>query len=330
MYSGVGMIHVTLYSREDCHLCEIAKQYLTELQLTIPHQLTVVDVDGDIKLKQEYGFNVPVILVGPYKLSPPIDKKDIEISLLAVKHSQEQEEKLNQAIKDRQVQIPVNWTKADSLSRWLSKHYLAIFNLLVFIYVGLPFLAPVLMKVNLPQPAKVIYRAYSFVCHQFAFRSWFLFGEQYAYPRAEANVHSLVSYQQATGLTGDDLFAARDFIGNSVLGYKVALCERDVAIYGGILLFGILFAISRRKFKSIHWIFWIILAIVPIGLDGFSQLISQLPLNILPYRESTPILRTLTGFLFGFITAWFGYPYVEESMSENSKYMDDKFVRSKK
>jgi hypothetical protein len=46
-----------------------------------------------------------------------------------------------------------------------------------------------------------------------------------------------------------------------------------------------------------------------------------LPFGLLPYRESTPFFRIMTGFLFGFITAWFGYPYVNESMTENQKYL---------
>jgi uncharacterized membrane protein len=196
--------------------------------------------------------------------------------------------------------------------------------------VGIPFLAPVLMKVGATTPAQVIYHAYGYVCHQFAFRSWFLFGKQVAYPRAEAGVTGLISYQEATGLNGYDLLSARAFVGNAQLGYKVALCERDVAIYGGILLFGILFAVLRRKIKSVHWIVWILIGIVPIGLDGFSQLISQPPLYLIPFRESTPILRVVTGFLFGFLTAWFGYPYVEESMIENRKFMDGKFTQALK
>jgi len=322
------MIKVTLYTRNDCHLCEIAQQYLEELQSTIPHQLQIIDVDSDTRLKSLYGFNVPVVLVGPYKLSAPIEKRDLEISLLAVQHSQEQEQKLDKAIEEGKLLVPVNWTKADTFGHWLSKHYLAVFNILVFLYVGLPFLAPVLMEVNVVGPAQAIYRVYGFVCHQFAFRSWFLFGEQAAYPRAEAGVQGLISFQEATGLNGADLLSARAFLGNAQLGYKVALCERDVAIYGGILLFGILFAIFRRRIKPIHWVVWILIGIIPIGIDGFSQLISQLPLNLLPYRESTPILRSLTGFLFGFMTAWFGYPYVEESMRENMKFLEVKLSQA--
>ncbi len=322
------MIEVTLYTRNDCHLCEVAQSYLDELQPVIPHHLTTIDVDSDAKLKSIYGFNVPVVTIGPYKLVAPIEKKDLEVTLRAVQQSQDQEARLDKAIAEGRLKIPVFWKKSDSLSLWLSNHYLAFFNVLVFIYLGLPFLAPVLMHFGIIAPANIIYRAYSFVCHQFAFRSWFLFGPQAAYPRAEAAVHGLISFQQATGLNGYDLLSARAFIGNAQLGYKIALCERDIAIYGGILLFGIIFSAFRGKIKPIHWAIWILIGIVPIGLDGFSQLMSQPPINLLPLRESTPFLRTLTGFLFGFMTAWFGYPYVEESMKENRKYLEGKFSQA--
>jgi uncharacterized membrane protein/glutaredoxin len=324
------MIKVTMYSRKDCHLCDLAQKYLEELQADVPHQVNIIDVDGDAKLRTIYGFDVPVILIGPYKLNAPIEKKDIEISLKAVQHSLDQDAKLNKAIEEGRLQIPVNWTRSDGISLWLSKHYLAFFNIFIFLYVGIPFLAPALMKIGITSIAQIIYRAYGYVCHQFAFRSWFLFGPQLAYPRAEARVSSLISYQQATGLDGFDLLSARAFIGNPQLGFKIALCERDVAIYGGILLFGILYAFLRRKrkIKALHWVLWILIAIFPIGLDGFSQLISQPPLSIIPFRESTPALRALTGLLFGFFTAWFGYPYVEESMVENQKFLDGKFTQA--
>lgn len=324
------MIKVILYSRKDCHLCEVAQKTLDELQASIPHHLTVIDVDSDVKLKNLYGFNVPVVQVGPYKLSAPIERKDLEISLRAVQHSQDQETQLTKEIEQGRLQIPISWSKSDGISLWLSKHYLALFNILISLYVGIPFLAPVLMKVGATAPAQVIYRAYGYVCHQFAFRSFFLFGQQVAYPRAEAGVIGLTSFQQATGINGAGLLEARAFIGNSALGYKVALCERDVAIYVGILIFGLLFGLFRRKIRPLHWILWILIGIVPIGLDGFSQLVSQPPLSLIAFRESTPLLRTLTGFLFGFITAWFGYPYVEESMIENRKFLEGKFSQALK
>jgi uncharacterized membrane protein len=72
---------------------------------------------------------------------------------------------------------------------------------------------------------------------------------------------------------------------------------------------------------------------VPIGLDGFSQLFSQIPIafiqTYLPYRESTPILRTLTGFLFGFTTAWFMFPLIEETMAETRRLFSKRIATLK-
>jgi uncharacterized membrane protein len=62
---------------------------------------------------------------------------------------------------------------------------------------------------------------------------------------------------------------------------------------------------------------WILLGLFPIGLDGGSQLLSYLPFLHFPPRESTPLLRVLTGALFGIASAWFAYPYVQESMDED-------------
>jgi hypothetical protein len=69
--------------------------------------------------------------------------------------------------------------------------------------------------------------------------------------------------------------------------------------------------------------------ILPIAFDGLSQLLSQPPLNFFAYRESTPFLRTLTGFLFGFTTAWFGLPLVEDTMVDTRKFMEEKFHRAR-
>ena len=70
--------------------------------------------------------------------------------------------------------------------------------------------------------------------------------------------------------------------------------------------------------------------IVPIAIDGFSQLLSQPPINLLPLRESTPLLRTITGMLFGMTTAWFGYPMVEETMREIRSFSQAKLSLAKK
>ena len=113
----------------------------------------------------------------------------------------------------------------------------------------------------------------------------------------------MITYEEISGQTNIDAIAARDFIGNPSTGYKVAFCERDIAIYGSIFLFGLIFSLTGRKLKSIPWYLWVVIGLIPIGIDGVSQLPSLLA-NILPgwvpQRESTPFLRTLTGGMFGF------------------------------
>ena len=212
-----------------------------------------------------------------------------------------------------------------------------VFNIFVFLYIGLPFLAPVLMRSGATTPARAIYTLYGGLCHQLSYRSFFLFGEQPVYPRAAAEIEGYQTFGQATGLDENAIFPARDFRGNDQVGYKTGLCQRDVAIYGAILLFGIVFVLAGRNIKPIPWWVWIFLGIFPIGLDGGTQLVGmavsafdgsfwETLANFFPARESTPFLRVLTGFLFGLTTAWFGYPMVEESMRETRRMLTKKFA----
>lgn len=327
------MITVTLYLRENCHLCETAKADLVSLQEEIPHRLVEINIDGNHDLLVAYGLEVPVVEVGPYRLIAPMSRDDLKMTLSAAADRVDHLTAINGDEYRKRLELGWTVSSADRFTYWLSNHYMTLFNLFVFFYLGLPFLAPFLMDLGASTPAKFIYGVYGAVCHQFAFRSWFLFGEQPVYPRVAAGLQGMIPFGVATGINEADIWAARQFIGNSILGFKVALCERDVAIYGGILLFGLIFTLTGKRIKTLPWYFWILIGMVPIGLDGFSQILSQPPfnvippLNLLPYRESTPLLRTLTGGLFGITTAWFGYPLVEESMLDTRKYMASKFAR---
>lgn len=315
------MIEVILYTRQDCHLCEETKSHILELNSEIPLNFKEIDIDHDQALVKKFGLAVPVVVAGPYTIKAPIDRLDLEVTLRAAHQRELDIAAVNEGIASGRIPVDASWNRADRFTLWLSRNWLSAFNLFTLIYVALPFLAPVLMRSGITGPANVIYKGYSFVCHQFAFRSWFLFGEQVYYPRAEASIPGVENYQLATGLDSEDLWSARSYIGSPAKGYKVALCQRDVAIYLGILMFGFVFGISKRRLFGIPWYLWILLGIVPIGLDGLSQLISQPPLSLIPYRESTPLLRVVTGFLFGFITAWFGYPIAESSMRESQDYL---------
>ena len=332
------MLTVTLYIREECHLCEQAKADLESLQEQYPHRLVEVDIDSDPALQRKYLLEIPVIEVGPYRLKAPFDRQKLMVTLGAASDRRGQLEQIGSEDYQARVKRGKSISGADRAMFWISRHYLAILNLVMLLYVGLPFLAPTFMEYGITAPARVIYTIYSPLCHQFGFRSFFLYGEQPYYPLREAGVN-VVDFETATGITGlhnpNDIsrLQARQYTGNNVVGYKVALCERDVAIYTAILFFGLLFSLTGRRFPQLHWMLWILLGLGPIGLDGFSQLFSQFDwqflASILPYRESTPFLRVLTGFMFGFFTAWFAYPNIEESMQETRQFFIKKFAQVK-
>jgi len=174
------------------------------------------------------------------------------------------------------------------------------------LYLGLAFLAPVLAKTGHLSAAHTLYRLYSFVCHEYPFRSWFLFGEHSHYPLQ-------------TPLSIEDMNRSRQFIGGKQWGYKVALCQRDVAIYGSMLIGGMLYSVVRRKWRLRPLPFSLVLGcgVLPIALDGGLQWLSYLAWAIFPQwvntpHETTAFLRTLTGALFGLSLIGFAYPQVDE------------------
>jgi uncharacterized membrane protein len=212
-----------------------------------------------------------------------------------------------------------------------SNHWLVAFNVFIAVYLGVPFLAPVFMKAGWVTPARVIYTIYSPMCHQLGYRSWYLFGERSNYSR--------YVFQAYTGIdpdTYDGFLASRAFEGNAQMGYKVALCERDVAIYGMMLLAGLIFSAPglRQRLKPLRWWLWILIGLVPIGLDGFWQLFTNYPyitlltfMKAFPYHESTAFLRSLTGALFGLANVWLAYPYFDQSMREAHDELKVKLAR---
>lgn len=91
-----------------------------------------------------------------------------------------------------------------------------------------------------------------------------------------------------------------------LFGHQVCLCERCLAIYSTLLLAGLALAVLprlRRNARPLDWRLWLLL-ILPMAIDGLTQLVG--------WRESDLVLRTLTGFLFGLGGAWFIYPRIEE------------------
>ena len=54
---------VTMYSRRNCHLCEVAKEVVESAKNEAEFDFEVVFIDGDADLEKEYGEEVPVTLI---------------------------------------------------------------------------------------------------------------------------------------------------------------------------------------------------------------------------------------------------------------------------
>jgi uncharacterized membrane protein len=194
--------------------------------------------------------------------------------------------------------------RSDMSIPWLGRHWLFAVNLAMALFIGGTLLPPVLMSLGLVGPAQVTYKLYGLNCHQLPERSYFLFGPQVQYSLAELRL------RLGTEVT-------RYYVGEPALGYKVAICQRCVAMYGAILAVGLLYGLLRRKENGVRPLSWwcVILLLVPVALDGGGQLIGL--------WESTWWVRTITGVLFG--AAWVGwiYPYLDEAVEEMLTFMAD-------
>ena len=189
----------------------------------------------------------------------------------------------------------------DRIVLFIARHWLAMANIAIFTFIAIPFMAPILMQAGMPRAARILYTIYLPTCHQLPDRSYFLFGEQTVYTLGEL---------EAAGVVPDtSLLQRRKYIGDETLGYKVAICERDLAIYGSMVVGGLIFAVLRKRRRIPRLPIGIyLLFLLPIALDGFSQLFGL--------RTSNWFLRSVTGALFGLATVWLAYPYIQESMDD--------------
>jgi len=213
----------------------------------------------------------------------------------------------------------------------LSRHWLLFVNLLIAVWVGLPWLAPVFLHMGWTSAGKVIYLFYAFQCHQLPERSYFLFGREVTYSLSEI---------QSAWLTTTNPLILRQFIGNPEMGWKVAWSDRMVFMYTSILLGGLLYGLLRKWLKPLSfWKFAILL--LPMAIDGTTHMISDLAgigegfrytniwLQVITNNAfSTAFyqgdalgsfnswMRLISGILFGAALVAFTYPYINYSFAD--------------
>jgi uncharacterized membrane protein len=211
--------------------------------------------------------------------------------------------------------------------------WLPLLIMALFIFNGLPFLAPVLMKLGWEGAGRLIYLAYWPLCHQMAQRSFFLFGPE------GFQMYSIAQLPINTAGRNLDL-ALKQFLGSEALGWKVAWSDRMVSMFGGPLVAAMVYAIARSRGRVKAWPLWAIgLMFLPMILDGGTHMISDMLGGVghgfrdsnqwlalitgngvpAPFYQGDALgsfnswMRLASGLMFGFAVGWFIYPYIDMS-----------------
>ena len=66
------MLHIDLYTKDPCPLCDDVKALLKALAATYPHQLREIDITQNRELNGRYRFHIPVLAIGEHTLKAPI------------------------------------------------------------------------------------------------------------------------------------------------------------------------------------------------------------------------------------------------------------------
>ncbi len=191
------------------------------------------------------------------------------------------------------------------VTNWVTRNWVLSVCIILGIYVGLPWLAPIFMQIGWTGPGELIYLFYSTQCHQLPQRSFFLFG-----PKAMIGLNEVQSVWENT----NNPLILRKFIGNPDIGWKVAWSDRMVYMYTSIIFFAAILFVPRQKtLKPLPW--WgFFLLLLPMAIDGGSHFISDLSGIGNGFRDSNLWLATLTnnvmpasfyvGDAFGSFNSW--------------------------
>ncbi len=214
---------------------------------------------------------------------------------------------------------------------WLATHWLAVFNTFFFLYVGLPFLAPVLLVNGYTGAANTIYGFYQAACHQLPSRSYFILGEQVAFCQRDVAIYGAF----LLGGLGYTLVRSRlkppqlrwyvFFLWPIALDAGTQLAS-DWLSSGvsmtmlwaiGFIAMGLTSAILHSQ-KYLTWHSFLYFSAGPLALIYLKY--------FGPY-QSDLVRRTISGLIFGLATVWLAYPYLEDAFQDIHQQVRAKLAR---
>ena len=136
--------------------------------------------------------------------------------------------------------------------KWADRRRLALLNTLIVPFIVGLVVTPLLLAGGATSTATAFYRFFHLLCHQWAFRSFFVLGTQATYSRDQLSALGVDPYS---------------FVGDAQMGWKMAFCERNVAIFVGLLAFGLALGLVHRQSQPASFAQFAVL-VSPMALDG--------------------------------------------------------------
>lgn len=189
--------------------------------------------------------------------------------------------------------------------RDLTPFYIFAFYVAVLIIWNLSFILPPILALSGNQGASnAFYQFHSYFCHQRLDRSFCFFsdntlGDCVGPDTINGPVYAVTGKSHSVIVSGGD-----------IVGYELAACARDNAIYLAMLLGALALPFfSRIENKDVPPVLYFILAIVPLGIDGTGQLIGL--------WTSTNFMRVVTGTITGLAVPIYLLPMLNAFFSKN-------------
>ena len=175
-----------------------------------------------------------------------------------------------------------------------------IFVIILSIWILGYMIAPILMLSGFKSGGTAVYYIYSWACHQMPSRSYCVFSDATI---GDCNRTGFVLNKQDVTWGVNRPEGVVDSSG--VHGYKFAVCSRCFWFYIGLLLGGLAYAyVNGPDDTEIYPAIFLILAIIPLAIDGVGQLLG--------YWTSTNLTRAFTGFLSGSVGGLYAVPIINK------------------
>jgi len=288
-------MRVTVYTKPACHLCEDVLAILDRLAPQYDLQVTEVNILDDMALYEAYHLEIPVVDIEDGRLGrlkAPIDEAELRMAFSIARHGMPGGGSV--------IPPPKREPAIDRLARYIGRHWLRLVSIVLGVFVGLPWLAPVFADLGWWDLANPIYTAYALTCHQLPERAGVVFGYQVGF-----------CYRNTALYGGTFLFG---------LLYAAAL-------RGGN---------SRRGLPGLGWMktplpWWgAALFALPMAVDGVTHMLGLRDMTDMMadpsfgafYIGSQPFslnwwLRIITGLLAALGAVWFAYPRMERAVEES-------------